>query len=279
MGLTAADFSNVNDNFSKVTFVVTDGKLTITKRDVTLTSATDQKVYDGTALTNGEVTVSGDGFAAGEGATYDVTGSQTKVGNSKNNFTIKKLTGNEDNYNFTKVPGTLTVTEQSITPGPDPENPDPSYKGITVDDPSDHVYDGKNHKWNPTVEDVAGKALTDGTDYEVSYDKDNFKDVTTITVTITGKGDYKGTITKKYQITPRPVTLTSATDSKAYDGDPLTNKKVTESKGTDEGFVKGEGASYDVTGSQTEVGTSDNKYKERKLHHHKGRRKTDSNTG
>lgn len=71
MGLTAADFSNVNDNFSKVTFVVTDGKLTITKRDVTLTSATDQKVYDGTALTNDEVTVSGDGFAAGEGATYD----------------------------------------------------------------------------------------------------------------------------------------------------------------------------------------------------------------
>ena len=260
MGLTAADFSNVNDNFSKVTFVVTDGKLTITKRDVTLTSATDQKVYDGTALTNDEVTVSGDGFAAGEGATYDVTGSQTKVGNSKNNFTIKKLTGNEDNYNFTKVPGTLTVTEQSITPGPDPENPDPSYKGITVDDPSDHVYDGKNHKWNPTVEDVAGKALTEGTDYEVSYDKDNFKDVTTITVTITGKGDYKGTITKKYQITPRPVTLTSATDSKAYDGDPLTNKKVTESKGTDEGFVKGEGASYDVTGSQTEVGTSDNTF-------------------
>ena len=260
MGLTAADFSNVNDNFSKVTFVVTDGKLTIIKRDVTLTSATDQKVYDGTALTNDEVTVSGDGFAAGEGATYDVTGSQTKVGNSKNNFTIKKLTGNEDNYNFTKVPGTLTVTEQSITPGPDPENPDPSYKGITVDDPSDHVYDGKNHKWNPTVEDVAGKALTEGTDYEVSYDKDNFKDVTTITVTITGKGDYKGTITKKYQITPRPVTLTSATDSKAYDGDPLTNKKVTESKGTDEGFVKGEGASYDVTGSQTEVGTSDNTF-------------------
>ena len=260
MGLTAADFSNVNDNFSKVTFVVTDGKLTITKRDVTLTSATDQKVYDGTALTHDVVTVSGDGFAAGEGATYDVTGSQTKVGNSKNNFTIKKLTGNEDNYNFTKVPGTLTVTEQSITPGPDPENPDPSYKGITVDDPSDHVYDGKNHKWNPTVEDVAGKALIEGTDYEVSYDKDNFKDVTTITVTITGKGDYKGTITKKYQITPRPVTLTSATDSKAYDGDPLTNKKVTESKGTDEGFVKGEGASYDVTGSQTEVGTSDNTF-------------------
>ena len=260
MNLKAEDFTNKNKNFANVVFEIVDGQLEITKRDVELISGSDEKVYDGTALTNDEVTVSGDGFAAGEGATYDVTGSQTKVGNSKNNFTIKKLTGNEDNYNFTKVPGTLTVTEQSITPGPDPENPDPSYKGITVDDPSDHVYDGKNHKWNPTVEDVAGKALTEGTDYEVSYDKDNFKDVTTITVTITGKGDYKGTITKKYQITPRPVTLTSATDSKAYDGDPLTNKKVTESKGTDEGFVKGEGASYDVTGSQTNAGSSDNEF-------------------
>jgi len=41
---------------------------------VTLTSATDSKVYDGTALTNDTVTVTGDGWATGEGATYDVTG-------------------------------------------------------------------------------------------------------------------------------------------------------------------------------------------------------------
>lgn len=45
----------------------------VTKRYVTLTSATDSKVYDGTPLTNGTVTVSGDGFVDGEGATYDVT--------------------------------------------------------------------------------------------------------------------------------------------------------------------------------------------------------------
>ena len=38
------------------------GTLTIEKRNVTLTSATDSKTYDGTALTNDTVTVGGDGF-------------------------------------------------------------------------------------------------------------------------------------------------------------------------------------------------------------------------
>ena len=50
----------------------------ITKRDVTLTSGSASKVYDKTALTNDTVTVSGEGFAKDEGATYKVTGSRTK---------------------------------------------------------------------------------------------------------------------------------------------------------------------------------------------------------
>ncbi|MEE0541517.1 MAG: InlB B-repeat-containing protein, partial [Oscillospiraceae bacterium] len=54
MGLKPENFENKNANFSKVTFVVTDGSLTITKREVTLTSASDSKVYDGTALTKPE---------------------------------------------------------------------------------------------------------------------------------------------------------------------------------------------------------------------------------
>lgn len=52
MGLKPENFENKNANFSKVTFVVTDGSLTITKRDVTLTSASASKPYDGTALTS-----------------------------------------------------------------------------------------------------------------------------------------------------------------------------------------------------------------------------------
>ena len=132
MELRAEDFMNNNTNFAKVTFEIEDGTLTISKRQLTLTSASDSKAYDGTALTNQKVTVSGDGFAEGESASYDVTGSQTYVGSSKNTFTYT-LNGSTvkrsrmlkakaavsetkaSNYVITKEYGTLTVTDENVT--------------------------------------------------------------------------------------------------------------------------------------------------------------------
>ena len=108
MGLKADQFENINKNFSNVTFeIVEDGSMTITKRAVTLTSASASKTYDGTPLTNDEVTVSGDGFVMGQGATYNVTGSQTNAGTSANAFsyTLNKGT-NADNYTITTHEGT-----------------------------------------------------------------------------------------------------------------------------------------------------------------------------
>ena len=111
MGLKPENFENKNANFSKVTFVVTDGSLTITKRNVTLTSASDSKVYDGTALTNGTVNVGGKGFAKDEGATYDVTGTITNVGTTENAFTYTlKDNTKAENYEITEELGTLKVT-------------------------------------------------------------------------------------------------------------------------------------------------------------------------
>ena len=66
-----------------------------------------------------------------------------------------------------------------------------------------------------------------------------------------------GTLTIK----PRPVILTSATAEKGYDGMALTAQTVTASEPTaDTGFVTGEGLLYDVTGSQTATGPSDNTF-------------------
>lgn len=53
MGLPKANFTNNSKNFTNVEFVVEDGSLTITKRDVTLTSASASKLYDGTPLDKG----------------------------------------------------------------------------------------------------------------------------------------------------------------------------------------------------------------------------------
>lgn len=87
------------------------GKLTINPRNVTLTSASASKPYDGTALTSKNVTVGGDGFVEGEGATYNVTGSQTDVGKSDNEFTYELNANTKaSNYNITMYKGELVIT-------------------------------------------------------------------------------------------------------------------------------------------------------------------------
>ena len=87
-----------------------DGTLTINKRSVTLTSETASKVYDGTPLAKPEVTVTGDGFVEGEGATYDVTGTITNVGETENKFTYTLNEGTKaGNYDITTKLGKLTI--------------------------------------------------------------------------------------------------------------------------------------------------------------------------
>lgn len=86
--------------------------LTVAKRFVVLTSASAEKTYNGKALTNDKVTVSGDGFVSGQGATYIVTGSQAEVGESENAFAYTLNAGTDaNNYDVETVFGTLKVTK------------------------------------------------------------------------------------------------------------------------------------------------------------------------
>ena len=75
-----------------------------------------------------------------------------------------------------------------------------------------------------------------------------------IEVTVTGKGNYTGSVTREYKVTPRELTVTTESASKPYDGTPLT------APGRVEGLVDGETVELRLTGSQTEVGSSDNTY-------------------
>ena len=121
MALDASDFVNTNDKFTNVKFVIAEVgqlKLTINKRNVTLTSASDSKVYDGTALTKPEVTVTGDGFVTGEATNIKATGSVTNVEKSPATNTITYTPGanfKEGNYNIEYKPGTLTITKRDVT--------------------------------------------------------------------------------------------------------------------------------------------------------------------
>ena len=227
----------------------------ITPRKVTLTSETASKPYDGTPLTKPEVTVKGDGFVAGEAYEILAHGTVTEVKDSPVvNEISYKVTENYkgDNYIVTYERGKLSITGQSIVP--DPDNPE-SYKGIAISDPTDVTYDGKEHKWAPEVKDKEGNALTENTDYTVSYDKDDFTNVGTIKVTITGIGNYTGKVEKSYKILPATLTVTTNSAEKTHDGNRLT------ADGTIKGFVNGETATFMITGSQTDVGSSTNTYK------------------
>ena len=112
MGLGKAQFANNSKNFTEVEFIVNDGSLVIEKRVVKLTSASDEKTYDGKPLTNDTVTVSGDGFVKSDAVVCDVTGTQTATGSSENEFTYEaKDNTNLANYEITTEFGILAVKQ------------------------------------------------------------------------------------------------------------------------------------------------------------------------
>ena len=232
VGEYVVTFSGVSEREQKISkdgrYLLTgteNGKLTITPAPLTVTTDSDSKVYDGTALTApGSIT----GLVNGETATLNITGSQTNVGSSDNTYSIVWGTAKASNYTVAETLGTLTVTAQNITPPENPDDPN-GYLGVRVDSPADHVYDGAEHKWAPTVTDKDGNALMENEDYTVAYDKTDFTNVTgDITVTIQGIGNYTGTVTRSYKITPREAVITVNNGTKtAGQNDPAFTGTVT----------------------------------------------------
>lgn len=118
MGLTAKDFTVTSEKYGKIKVTYTDGWLKITPIAITLKSGDASKTYDGTALTNTTVNETG-AFATGEGLDYNVTGSQTVVGTSKNTYNYAAKAGTTlTNYTITQEEGDLTVTLPDLTARP-----------------------------------------------------------------------------------------------------------------------------------------------------------------
>ena len=235
-----------NKNYEDVTV---DYTLTVKHRKVTVTGNNGNKVY---GEADPELTATVAGTIGKDKVKYTVA---REAGEDVGTYPITP-SGDEiqGNYKVTYVAGTLTITSQSIDPGTDPENPNPDYTGAKINSPKDSVYDGKEHKWIPTVTDKADKKFEAGTDYTVEYSTSDFTNVGTIKVTITGKGNYTGTVKRSYKVTPKEYTVTTDSATKTYSGTALT------AGGKVEGIVSGETVEFTTTGSQTEVGTSDNTY-------------------
>ena len=255
-----ADGKDVTDQFGNVSTGF--ATLLVTKRPVTVVSEDASKVYDGTPLTKHEAGVTEGSMVDGESFVYEFTGIQTVAGESANSFIISAGDGtNLDNYEITKQEGTLKVEPKGIVPGED--------NGMKVTKPVDKVYNGKEQKFVPVVTD-GDKALVENVDYVVTYTdalgfeddaaaKDDFTNVTgDIFVTVAGIGNYAGSLTQSYQITPKPYTVTTVSGSKVYDGTPLEGASL--EGNFVGGLVNNDDATFVVTGTQTEVGVSDNTY-------------------
>ena len=234
-----------------------DGKLTILPRTVTLTSETASKEYDGTPLTRSDVSVTGDGFVSDEVTGITATGSVTYVSDGTVENTITYTTGaafREENYEITKIPGKLSITQSSNAIVITTASKSREYNGKKLlDDQTTHT--GTLAAGDRlVVEFPADAGLTD-----VGTKRNEYKsyrversDGADVTANYTFGKPVIGTLT----VTPVAIELTANSAAKAYDGTPLTDRGYTISSGS---FVGEEGlAGVTVEGSQTAVGSSAN---------------------
>ena len=253
MGLTATQFENISHNFTNVEFTVTDGWLKIDPMALTITADSGSKVYDGTALTKNSYTSTDP--AEGEGAAYNVTGSQTNAGSSDNTFTYTLNPGTKaKNYTVETEPGKLTVTpvtaEVTVTITGNKSTvtyngAEQSVTGYKVESISNPLYTEENLAFS-------GEAVAKGTDsgtYKMNLTAAQFENIsenfTNVRIIVTD-----GELT----INPMALTITAGSDSKAYDGTPLTCGEFDSTTPAEGDTV----ASVTLTGSQTNVGSGDN---------------------
>lgn len=187
-----------------VTLNATPGTSTLTvgKSTTVSVTATTEHTNGSTNTVTGTVPVSAVSFSSSDTsvATVDADGKVTAV--AEGTAVITVICGSET--------ATVTIT---VAKGL-------AAAAVTA---SDVTYTGSAAKPTVTVT-LDGKALTEGTDYTVSYD--GRVNVGTGTVTITGKGTYAGQITiETYQVVPASIVDTTAqSDFVAYSPKGVTPK-------------------------------------------------------
>ena len=241
--------NGTTDMTANYNITYTNGTLEVTQKALTITAESDTKVYDGTALTKN--TYINTALATGDAIeSVTVTGSQTVVGSSDNVPSAAVIkNGDTDvtaNYNITYTNGTLEVTQKAVT--------------ITADGDT-KVYDGTAL----TKSTYTNTALATGDQIE--------------SVTVTGSQTVVGTsnnvpsaavikhgetdVTASYnityangtlEVTQKALTITAESDTKVYDGTPLTKSTYTNTGLASSDAIE----SVTVTGSQTVVGTNNN---------------------
>lgn len=271
-GYTYAQSKDSNGDKNKVNYKIDKGdNITINlyyQKDLYIEAVSKEKNYDGIALENSGLADLKDSYKelleTDDSLTgISFTGSQIDAGSSAVTPSIALVsssTGKARNYyyNIIYVAGTLTVNKQPVTVIVNGQDKEKTYDGVAESISYDDL----------VINDSSG--LYKESDIRFTGDKTlSATDAGTYNLTLQGKftnsnANFEVTFQVsdgRLLIKPRPVILTSATAEKGYDGMALTARTVTASEPTaDKGFVTGEGLLYDVTGSQTATGSSDNTF-------------------
>ena len=249
-GLTATNYD--------ITF--NTGTLTVNQKEVGLNWGTTSLTYNGSAQAPAcEAT----GLVNNDVINVTVTGAQTATGNYT--ATATALTGDKTgNY---KMPAAntkdFTINPKRVN---DSNTADDKDTDIIIEQngsatvSASYTYNGSGQKPTITVKD--GTTVIPEGEYTISYKDANDNAVTdptnvgTYTVVITDNdgGNYNVSGTTTFTINTKALTITADNASKVYDGTALTKNSYTNTA-----LATGDAiTSATITGSQTNVGTSNN---------------------
>ena len=187
------DNYNINNNVNI--------SVTVTKATLTITEIANSKVFGNV---DPKLTYSVTGFVNNDEDSAVITLTR-EAGENVGTYDIITTYSN-DNYEINIVDAKFTIIARTIT------------DGVVTGIDASYIYTGSDIK--PTVTlTVNDIVLTSGTHYDVAYA--NNKNIGTATVTITGKGNYEGTITKTFAITSFSIDMSGVT---------FTSKVVTYNK-------------------------------------------------
>lgn len=162
--------------------------------------------------------------------------------NNANVGTATAVITGRSNYTGT-VTKTFNITKKLLTD-----------TDVNISDLADHIYNGQPYQPRPEVK-IGQRVLRENVDYTLSYAGDP-ANKGTVTVTVTGMGNYNGTVQRSYQITAKALQaqwLTVSPATMTYTGSELKPLALVA-----HGEVRLiEGTDYDVTyANNTATGTA-----------------------
>lgn len=250
---------------------VNEGDLVILPIEITITTGSDSKVYDGTELTCPEFTSDyAEKLLEGDTVNINVNGTITNVGTVDNTVEFSIFYNGVDmtmdslyrvNYKITYEYGKLKVTPRPIKITPLPTETEKVYDGTPLEcfdyeDSSDYLDASKNEGLleGHVLGSLYFESLTNVGEIYISLDE--YRTVTILDGEENVSDNYEIIVEGglKFKVNKRNITIESTTAEKEYDGRPLTAPECYLSSGST--LVDGHYIVLSASGSQTEEGES-----------------------